>query len=66
MMADPLSQILDLLDAQCLLSGGLAAGGRWARRFPQPDAVKFMAVAEGSCWLLMEQLAAPLRLETAT
>jgi AraC-like DNA-binding protein len=64
MTADPLSQILDLVDARCLLSGGLVAGGRWARRFPRPEAVKFMAVAEGACWLLMEQLAAPLRLET--
>jgi AraC-like DNA-binding protein len=65
MPADPLSQILELLDARCLVTGGLAAGGSWARRFPQPDAVKFMALAEGECWLVMEELPGPpLHLET--
>ncbi|HEY4203281.1 MAG TPA: AraC family transcriptional regulator [Devosiaceae bacterium] len=64
MSADPLSQILELLNARCLLSGGMVAGGAWARHFLQPDAIKFMAVAEGECWLLMESLAAPLHLDT--
>jgi len=62
--ADPLSDILDLLNARCLLSGGLSAGGPWIRRFAQPNAIKVMAMLEGSCWLLMDGLAAPVRLET--
>ena len=62
MPSDPLSEVLDLVNARCLMSGGLIAGGAWARRFPRPDVIKFMAVAEGTCWLIMEELEAPLRL----
>ena len=54
MAADPLSEILDLLNARCLLSGGMSAGGPWIRRFAQPNAIKVMAMLEGSCWLLMD------------
>jgi AraC-like DNA-binding protein len=64
MPSDPLSEVLYLVNARCLMSGGLIAGGAWARRFPRPDVIKFMAVAEGACWLIMEELEAPLRLET--
>jgi AraC-like DNA-binding protein len=64
MFADPLSEVLDLVKARCLLSGGLVAGGAWARRLSQTDAITFMAIAEGTCWLIMDELEAPLRLET--
>ena len=62
MTSDPLSQVLDLLDARCILSGGLAARGAWVRQFPQPNALKIMAIAKGSCWLVMTHLPAPLQL----
>lgn len=62
MISDPLSQILDLLDARCILSGGLVASGIWVRRFARPNALKIMAIVEGDCWLLMDTLPAPLRL----
>jgi len=63
MASDPLSQVLTVLDARCVLSGGLAARGDWVRRFPQPNALKIMAVAKGSCWLVMAHLPAPLELQ---
>ncbi|UXN75983.1 cupin domain-containing protein (plasmid) [Devosia sp. A8/3-2] len=44
MLSDPLSQILDLLDARCVLTGGMIAKGDWVRRFPQPNALKIMAI----------------------
>lgn len=61
--ADPLSEILDLLDARCVMSGGLIAGGAWALRFARPGVVKIMAVAEGACWMMVEGMA-PTRLDT--
>jgi AraC-like DNA-binding protein len=61
--SDPMSEILDLLNARCVMSGGLIAGGRWALRFRRPDAVKVMAVAEGTCLMSFEGLP-PIRLET--
>jgi AraC-like DNA-binding protein len=64
MVSDPLSDVLDLVRARCLMSGGLIAGGAWALRFQQSGVIKFSAVAEGTCWLAMDCLPAPLRLET--
>ena len=51
MYADPLSDVLDLADARCVLTGTLVAGGYWARKFKRSDAVKFLAVVRGTCWL---------------
>ncbi len=59
----PLSEILDLLDARCLMSGGLIAGGDWALRFARPGVVKIMALAKGTCWMVMEGTP-PVRLDT--
>ena len=64
MRTDPLSDVLDLADARCVLTGTLLAGGGWARRFKRSDAVKFLAVVRGSCWLSTEgDTAAPARFE---
>ncbi len=62
MTGDPLSDILDLLGARCLLSGGMSASGAWIRHFGRPDAIKIMAVAEGACWLSMDEIGPPHRL----
>lgn len=60
-MADPLSEILALVGARCVVTGGLRAGGRWSLRF-RPDApVKLDAVSHGSCWLVADD-GEPLRL----
>jgi AraC-like DNA-binding protein len=64
MPADPLSDILDLLDARCVLGGGMIAGGKWIRRFAQPNAVKVLALVEGQCWLVLEGVPAPVWIET--
>ena len=51
MFADPLSDVLDLADARCVLTGTLIAGGDWGRKFKRSQAVKFLAVVRGTCWL---------------
>ncbi len=64
MHADPLSDVLNLADARCVLTGTLVAGGGWARRFKRSDAVKLLAVVRGVCWLSTEaDTAAPARFE---
>ncbi len=64
MRSDPLSDVLDLADARCVLSGTLLAGGEWSRKFQRSDAVKFLAVVRGRCWLTTEgNSAAPARFE---
>ena len=63
MLADPLSDVLALVKAQSVVTGGLHAGGAWALRFPPPRQIKFYALTKGSCWLARGQDAA-VRLET--
>ncbi len=64
MYADPLSDALDLADARCVLTGTLIAGGAWGRRFRRSEAVKFLAVVRGGCWLATEaDHTAPVRFE---
>jgi AraC-like DNA-binding protein len=63
MLSDPLSDMLTLLNARSLLSGGLRANGAWALRFPQPNAIKFNAVITGRCWLALDGAEQPLLLE---
>lgn len=58
-MRDPLSDVLELVSARCSLSGQLVAGGVWARRFVNLDAIKILAVTEGSCWYLMDGMTQP-------
>jgi AraC-like DNA-binding protein len=60
---DPLSDILSLLNVRSSMSASLAAGGEWAIRFQAHKGVKFNAVVEGSCWLVVDDLGEPLRLE---
>lgn len=62
MTPDPLSEVLALVDARCVISGGIRARGAWALRF-RPDVVKLEAVAEGACWLVVDG-AEPVRLRT--
>ena len=61
MAADPLSDMLDLMNAQSIMSGGLLAGGRWALRFPPPDRIKLFAVVRGTCWITFGADETPLR-----
>jgi AraC-like DNA-binding protein len=61
MILDPLSDVLELVRARCGVSGRLVAGGRWARRFDNLDAIKFCAAIEGTSWCFMEGMAEPAR-----
>lgn len=62
--ADPLSDLLEFLQARCELSGRVVAGGPWARRFANLDAIKFCAVTEGLCWYSIDGVAEPARVDT--
>ncbi|SDD68356.1 AraC family transcriptional regulator [Paraburkholderia lycopersici] len=62
-LADPLSDLLDFLQAQCDLSGRVVAGGTWARRFANLDAIKFCAVTEGRCWYSIDGMSEPAPVE---
>jgi len=61
MTFDPLSDVLQLVQARCALSGRLVAGGSWARRFANLDAIKFCAAIEGASWCFIEGMAQPTR-----
>ncbi|HEX7912945.1 MAG TPA: AraC family transcriptional regulator [Paraburkholderia sp.] len=63
MATDLLSDLLDLVRARCNLSGRFIAGGSWARRFANLNAVKLCAAVEGACYFFMDGMAAPSRLE---
>jgi len=62
-MSDPLSDMLTLLDAHCLMSGGFFAGQNWSLQFPTPSAIKCGAIVKGSCWLQIQDQVDPVRLD---
>lgn len=51
--ADPLSDVLGMVQASAKCSVRFAAGGDWALRF-SPTYVKFNVVRSGSCWIRTE------------
>jgi AraC-like DNA-binding protein len=62
---DPLSDILFLLRPRTVETYGLVSGGDWALDFPRAyQGIKFGAVARGGCWLKVQGMVDPLRLET--
>ncbi|WP_204126709.1 AraC family transcriptional regulator [Pseudomonas ogarae] len=61
---DPLSDLLSLFRPHSYSSAGLDAGGEWAIQFSTFDANKFNAVISGRCWLVMDGIPEPIRLET--
>lgn len=60
---DPLSDVLSLLKPKSYAAGGFDAGGPWSIRFAAHDGVKCYAVAAGGCWLAVEGVPDPVRLE---
>lgn len=60
---DPLSDVLSLLKPRSYISAGLDAGGAWAIRFGAPDGIKFNAMLRGTCWIAVDGVAEPQRLE---
>jgi len=62
MLTDPLSDVLSLLKPRSHVSGGLAAGGEWSIQFPRNEGIKCYAVVSGWCWLMVEGVLEPVRL----
>ncbi len=60
---DPLSEVLSLLSTQSSFFTGLKAGQDWAIAFPAPEGIKFNAIVDGECWLVVEGVEQPIRLE---
>lgn len=61
---DPLSEVLSLLKPRSYLSAGFDAGGEWSIAFrEQQDTIKCYAVMSGGCWLAVEGVPEPVRLE---
>ncbi|WP_207393708.1 AraC family transcriptional regulator [Duganella aceris] len=54
MHLDPFSDLLKLIDARSIMSGGLVAGGAWAIAFPPTQRIKFWGIVRGHCWLVVE------------
>ncbi|MBB4017455.1 AraC-like DNA-binding protein [Chelatococcus caeni] len=60
---DPLSDVLSLLKPRSYVSSGFDAGGDWSVQFShQQNRMKCYAVISGECWLLVEDIAEPVRL----
>jgi AraC-like DNA-binding protein len=60
---DPLSEVLALLKPQSLSSGGFPVPGDFAIYFPKHQGIKCYAMLAGACWLVVEGVAEPVRLE---
>lgn len=61
---DPLSDVLSLLKSRSYMAGGIDVGGDWSFHFPAFDVIRCFAVVTGACWLTVEGVPEPLRLET--
>jgi AraC-like DNA-binding protein len=64
MSTDPFSDILRLVRAESLLTGGFTAGGAWAVRFPAPEKIKFFAVVKGQCCVRIDGVPEPIQFAT--
>ena len=60
---DPLSDVLSLLRPRSFMSGGVDHGGDWAISFGKYEGIKFQAVITGGCWLVVEGVDEPVRVE---
>jgi len=63
---DPLSDILALVQPRTYATGGFSAGGDWGVRFPAHGMVKCYSVVRGECWLAVDNIAEPIRLQTGS
>lgn len=61
---DPLSEVLSLLVPRSYGAGGFDMGGEWSIGFDRHPGFKCYAVANGQCWLSVDDVAEPLFLET--
>jgi AraC-like DNA-binding protein len=61
---DPLSDVLALLKLRTCMVGGFDLAGDWSVRFERYEGIKCYALVVGRCWLAVEGVAEPVRLET--
>lgn len=61
---DPLSDVLSLLKARTYMSGAFDAGGKVAVQFPRHDGIKCYALVSGQCWLKVDGVPEPVRLQS--
>jgi AraC-like DNA-binding protein len=59
---DPISDVLALLKPRSYMCGGFDMGGEWSIRFPQHEGIKCYALVSGQCWLSVEGVSDPVRL----
>ncbi len=62
MPMDPLSDILSLLKPSTYVAGGFELGGDWSVQFNAFTGIKCYALVSGACWLSVDGVAEPLRL----
>jgi AraC-like DNA-binding protein len=60
---DPLSDVLSLLKPRTYKSGGFDVGGELSIHFPRHEGIKCYAVVSGQCWLSVEGVPDPVRLQ---
>ena len=60
---DPLSDVLSMLRLRSYMSGGFDAGGDWSVSFGPPEGVKVYAAVSGTCWLAVDGVPDPVRVE---
>jgi AraC-like DNA-binding protein len=61
---DPLSDVLSLLKPHTYAAGGFDVGGDWSIQFNAHSGIKCYALVEGACWLVVDGVAEPVRLQT--
>jgi AraC-like DNA-binding protein len=61
---DPLSDVLALLKLHTYMVGGFDLAGEWSVQFAPHEGIKCYALAAGQCWLVVEGVREPVRLET--
>ncbi len=61
---DTLSDILSLLRPSDFMFRGLEAAEPWSLRFPPADGIRCYALLSGRCWLVVDKLLTPIRLES--
>jgi AraC-like DNA-binding protein len=60
---DPLSDVLSLLKLRTYAAAGLDASGPWSLQYPKYEGIKCYALLSGRCWLSVDNVPDPVRLE---